>query len=146
MCVRAFLEGLPLQLPFFAATVNMLFTLDTCGDRWHIFWYNSEHWACVTHGRFHLAEWVGWSGGQPSGALDSQSVKRKADCIPCFTMGMPLYDWNVAHVRGVKCMESPRTILIIDDDIAMQTVLEIALREAGSGPVVPFALARAMGD
>lgn len=28
-------------------------------------------------------------------------------------------------------MDEPRTILIMDDDLAMQTVLEIALREAG---------------
>ena len=35
------------------------------------------------------------------------------------------------NLGGVGSMEHQRTILIMDDDLAMQTVLEIALREAG---------------
>jgi two-component system OmpR family response regulator len=34
-------------------------------------------------------------------------------------------------IRRIQRMEQKKTILIMDDDLALQTVLEIALREAG---------------
>ena len=43
---------------------------------------------------------------------------------------------SLKAMEGRECMTTQRTVLIIDDDLALQTVLEIALREAGYNVVL----------